>query len=100
MRRPRMLAQRCSATHPASSPRSLLGPLIPRPYSPTNPFAATTTCPHPDGLARLTCTGGLDLDLRDAYRLGALGTGLLLIGDLRALGQRAVAIAVDTGEMD
>src|ERR1700760_2250582 len=40
------------------------------------------------------------LDLVDVDRLGALGPGLLLIGDLRPLGKRPVTVAVDAGEMD
>src|ERR1700743_1293570 len=42
---------------------------------------------------------GERLDLDDVHRFGALGTGLLLVGDLGALGQRAVAIAVDAAEV-
>src|SRR5689334_18615555 len=40
------------------------------------------------------------LYLRHVHCLGALRTGLLLVGDLGALGQRAITIAVDAREMD
>jgi hypothetical protein len=40
------------------------------------------------------------LDLGDVDRFRTLGSGLLLIGDLGTLGQRAVAVAVDSREMN
>src|ERR1044071_3126759 len=40
------------------------------------------------------------LELRDVYRLRALVALLLLVGDLRALGQRPVAVAEDAREVD
>src|SRR4029079_9610780 len=42
----------------------------------------------------------LRLDLCDVDRLGTLVAVLLLIGDLRALGEGPIAVAVDPGEVD
>src|SRR5262249_21760846 len=40
------------------------------------------------------------LDLADVHRLGPLVAGFLLVGDARALGQRAVAVGIDARVMD
>jgi hypothetical protein len=40
------------------------------------------------------------LELADVDRLRALVAGLLLVGDARALGQRAIAVRVDARVMD
>src|SRR5204863_2008153 len=54
---------------------------------------------RPVGPAHM-CAGQKGLEPLDVDCLRALGAGLLLIGDLRALGQRAVALGVDRGVVD